>query len=203
MKPHPLSLLAGTALALLLLAPEPLAAQEEITRVSHAKAWIGIRGGRFAPADEIFREVYGAGGLAFGLTGGIDLYESGGFALAAGLDLGRFARSGAATLSSTAARLTLVPVSASILARLGQGGLGLWLEGGAKLVFYTEDSEWIMSRGSAFGFLAGGGVSLELLSGLVAQAYLRWSTAAKQMEGFTVNLGGTEIGAALLYRFGI
>jgi hypothetical protein len=202
--------IAATALALLLLAPGYLAAQEEIipySRYSRApsnsRAWIGIRGFEFLPGDETLREVYGTGGMAFGLTAGIDLHRWGGFGLAAEIDAGRFHRTGASTLSNTSALLTLVPISVSIQARLETGPAAFWLEGGGKLVFYSEDSELAASRGSAFGFLAGGGAELALRSGPAMQVFFRWSQADERMEGFTVHLGGWEIGASILYRFGI
>ncbi|MDD8025175.1 MAG: hypothetical protein PHI34_01585 [Acidobacteriota bacterium] len=203
MKPRLLRPFAAAALACLLLAPGFAAAQEEIIEKSRTEAWIGIRAGRFASSDLVFQEVYGTGGTAIGLTAGVDFFRAGSFSLAAGLDLGRFARTGASTVSATAARMTIVPLTALIRAGLAAGTASFWLEAGGGPVFYTEDSEWIFSRGSAFGFRVGGGASLEILTGIVLQAYFRWSTAAKNMEDFSVNLGGTEIGGSLLFRFGI
>ena len=198
---------AAMAMALLLLTSGYLAAQEEITpysrTVKESRAWIGLRGGQFLPGDDVLREVYGTGGLLLGLTAGLDIHRSGSFALAAAVDAGRFSRTGASTLSGIPASLTLVPVAASIQARFGAGGLAFWLEAGGKIVFYTEDSEWALSRSSALGFLAGGGAELALGSGPALQAFVRWSQAEEKMDGFTVHLGGWEIGASLVYRFRI
>lgn len=208
MKIPRLAAIAAAFLPLVLLfLPADLAGQEEIVPYSRpaadAKGWIGLRLGPFLPGDDVLREVYGASGLLPGLTAGFDLHRSGSFSLAAGLDAGRIRRTGASTLSSTPASLTLVPVAASLRARFGSGALAFWLEAGGKIVFYTEDSEWLLSRGSALGFLAGGGVEWALGAGPALQAFVRWSQADEKMDGFTVHLGGWEIGAGLVFRFGI
>lgn len=198
------ALTAGALLALCSAFALPLAAQDEFPIASPPpNTWLGLSGGKYAPADAVFREVYGTGGLAFGFSAGRDLYRSGGFTLAAGLDIGRFARSGFSTVSQVAARLTLVPVRATLETHFRRGAVGLWLGGGAGLVFYAEDSEWIMSRGSSFGFHVVGGLLVEIPSGPALKAYIRWSSAVKAMEDFEVGLGGTEIGASLLFRFRI
>jgi hypothetical protein len=202
MKRSLLALAAGALLCLLYGLPLALTAQDEFPLTQPLpNTWIGIVGGRFTPADAVLKEVYGTGGFSFGLSLGRELYRSGGFTLAAGLDVQRFARSGLSTISQTAARLTLVPVSASLETHFRRGVLGLWLGSGAGLVFYAEDSEWIMSRGSAFGFHIIGGFLVEIPAGPVLKAYFRWSSAAKTMEDFQVKLGGTEIGGSLLFRF--
>jgi hypothetical protein len=204
MKRHPAALAAGALLALLAALPLPVAGQDEFPltlTVPLPNTWIGIIGGRFAPADAVFKEVYGTGGLSLGLSAGRELFRSGGFTLAASLDVRRFACSGLSTVSQIAARLSLVPVSATLETHFCRGAIGFWLGGGADLVFYTEDSEWIMSRGSAFGFHVIGGLLVEIPAGPVLKAYIRWSSATKTMEDFQVGLGGTEIGGSILFRF--
>jgi hypothetical protein len=203
-----LAALAAAALPLaFLLLPPGLAGQEEIIPYGRAKsesqAWIGLRAGSFLPGDGVLREVYGSSGLLLGLTAGFDLHRSAGFSLAAGLDAGRFSRAGVSTLSATPASLTLVPVAASLRARFGAGRLAFWLEAGGKIVFYTEDSAWLLSQGSALGFLAGGGAEWALGAGPALHLFVRWSQADEKMDGFTVHLGGWEVGASLVYRFGI
>ncbi|MCX6561127.1 MAG: hypothetical protein NTZ26_11530 [Candidatus Aminicenantes bacterium] len=192
---------AAAALALIFLLPAFSAAQDELRPAAAPNAWLGILGGRFAPSDSVFKEVYGTEGLALGLSAGRMLYRSEGFSLAVDLDVRRFAKPGGSTISGTASRLTLIPIAAGLEAAVRRGTVGLWLGGGADWIFYSEDSEWILSRGSAFGFHVAGGLFLEPASGPILKAYIRWSKASKAMEGFTVDLGGTEIGAALLFRF--
>jgi hypothetical protein len=208
MKTRCLAALAAAILPLaFLLAPSSLAGQEEIIPYgrpeSGSQAWIGLRAGSFLLGDGVLREVYGSSGLLLGLTAGFDLHRSAGFSLAAGLDAGRFSRAGASTLSATPSRLTLTPVAASLRARLGGGRLAFWLEAGGKIVFYTEDSEWLLSKGSALGFLAGGGAEWAFGAGPALHVFVRWSQADEKMDGFTVHLGGWELGASLVYRFGI
>jgi hypothetical protein len=188
-------------LALIFLLPVFSAAQDEVLPAAAPNAWLGILGGRFAPSDSVFKEVYGTSGLALGLSAGRELYRSGDFSLAAGLEVRRFAKSGGSTISGTASRLTLIPIAAGLEAAVRRSVVGLWLGGGADWIFYSEDSEWILSRGSAFGFHFAGGVFLEPASGPILKIYIRWSKATKAMAGFDVGLGGTEIGAALLFRF--
>lgn len=208
MKIRRLAAFVAAALPLVfLLVPLNLAGQEEIIPYgrpeSGSEAWIGLRAGSFLPGDGVLREVYGSSGLLLGLTAGFDLYRSAGFSLAAGLDAGRFSRTGASTLSATPSSLTLMPVAASLRARLGAGKLTFWLEAGGKIVFYTEDSKWLLSKGSTLGFLAGGGAEWAFGAGPALQVFVRWSQADEKLEDFTVHLGGWEVGASLIYRFGI
>jgi hypothetical protein len=192
---------AAAALVLLVLWPAIASAQDEFVPAPPPRAWIGILGGRFAPSDAVFKGVYGIDGLSLGMSAGYELYRSEGFSLAAGLAVRRFAKSGGSTISGTVSRLNLIPIAAGLETAVRRGAVGLFLGGGADWIIYSEDSEWILSRGSAFGFHVEGGLFLEPGSGPVLKAYIRWSKATKMMEGFDVGLGGVEIGAALLFRF--
>ncbi len=204
MKRYTAALAVAGLLALLSVFPPAVAAQDEFPLTQPLpNTWFGIIGGRFTPTDEVFKEVYGTGGLSFGLSVGRELYRSSGFTLAAGLDVRRFTRSGAATISQTPSRLTFVPLSASLETHFRSGAFGIWLGGGAGPIFYTEDSEWTISRGSAFGYHLIGGLLVEIPSGPAVKAYLRWSAATETVEGFDVALGGTEMGLSLLFRFRI
>jgi len=187
--------------AMLLVHPCVLRAQDDLIPDRTPNSSIGIRFGSYAPVDAVFGEVYGKSGLIFGLSLGRDLYRSGGFTLGLALEAGKFSRTGVSTISAAAARLALIPLSLSLEAVVSRGVVGLWLGGGFDLVFYTEDSAWILSNGSVFGFHIGGGLTFQLPAGPALKVYARWTKAAKTMEDFSVALGGTEIGAAVLFRF--
>lgn len=202
MKRHLSALTAGALLALLSAFPMTLAAQDEFPIESPPpNTWLGITGGRFAPSDAVFQEVYGKGGLALGLGAGRELYRSGGFTLAAAFEIRRFARTGYSTISQIESRLALTPLAALLETHFRRGAFGIWLGAGPGLVFYKEDSEWILSRGAAIGLHIAGGLIVEVPSGPVLRAHLRWSGASKAMEDFDVGLGGVELGGSILFRF--
>lgn len=186
---------------LLLVRPGQLRAQDDLLPDRTPNSSVGIRFGSYAPSDAVFSQIYGKSGLIFGLTLGRDLYQSGGFTLGLVLEAGKFSRAGVSTVSAVDTRLSLVPLSLSLEPIVSRGVVGLWLSGGFDLVFYAEDSVWILSKGSAFGFHVGGGLTLQLPAGPTLKVYARWTKAVKTMVDFSVDLGGTEIGAAVLYRF--
>lgn len=187
--------------AILLVRPCALRAQDDLIPDRTPNSSVGFRFGSYAPSDPVFSQVYGKSGLIFGLALGRDLYRSGGFTLGLALEAGKFSRAGASTISAADTRLSLIPLSLSLETIVSRGVVGLLLGGGFDLVFYAEDSAWILSKGSVFGFHVGGGLTLQLPAGPVLKIYARWTKAAKAMEDFSVDLGGTEIGAAVLLRF--
>lgn len=167
--------------------------------------FIGPVLGKFLPSDAVFKQIYGNGGSILGLQAGWHFFRTGVFSLALCLDIRDFSQEGASTISGTASTITLKPLSFGIEAHLQRGVVGLWLGGGVVSVSYAETSALQDTTDSTTGFHIDGGMILQIPSfPLTAlKLYARWSKAVVTLADFEADVGGTEYGVSLLFRFKI
>jgi len=167
--------------------------------------FIGPIIGKFLPTDAVFKQVYGNGGSTLGFQAGWNFFRSGVFSLAFCLDIRDFSQEGASTITGTASKITLKPLSFGLEAHLQRGVVGLWLGGGVVSVSYAEASALQNTNDSTTGFHVDGGMIFQIPSFPLAalKLYARWSKAVVTLADFDVDVGGTEYGVSLLFRFKI
>lgn len=182
------------------LAPSLLRAQVED---SAPGTFVGFSLCRYQVADEVFKEVYGEGGTMAGLTVSQKFFGVRNLALAAVLDLRRFSRLGASTVSQVEAKLGMTPVVLGLEASLRSGAVFLWFGAGLGLTFYREESDLQTTSGSTLGFRLAGGLAFQPLPAvpLRLKLILGWTKARATENSLPVELGGPEYGLALLYGF--
>ena len=163
----------------------------------------GLIVGRFMPTDAVFKQVYGNSGSILGFQAGWHFFRSGVFSLALSVDFRGFSQKGAATVTGTASTIALKPLSVGLEAHLQRGVVGLWLGGGIVSVSYTEQSSLQDTSDSATGFHVDGGFIIQIPSfpWAALKLYGRWSKAVVTMTDFEADLGGSEYGAMILFRF--
>jgi hypothetical protein len=167
--------------------------------------FIGPVVGKFMPSDAVFKQVYGNGGSILGFQVGWHFFRSDVFSLALCLDIRDFSQEGASTITGTASTITLKPLSFGLEAHLQRGVVGLWLGGGVVSVSYAEASALQDTSDSTTGFHIDGGMIFQLPSFPLAalKLYARWSKAVVTLADFEADVGGTEYGVSLLFRFKI
>jgi hypothetical protein len=192
-------------LAATLISPALLCAQDDEEQTPAPNIFFGPLLGKFLPTDAVFKQVYGTSGSIQGLQAGWHFVQSGVFSLALCLDYRGFSQEGFSTISGTTSKLTLKPFSYGLEAHLQRGIVGIWLGGGLVSISYEEASALQTTSDTASGFHVDGGMILQIPSFPLAalKLYARWSKAVVTMTDFDVDLGGTEYGVSLLFRFRI
>ena len=190
-------------LAAAFLFPPFAAAQDEEPAPRLPRFSIGLLAGQYVAADEQFKEIYGPGGLVYGANLGYDFYRTEDVSIGAVLEIRRFTCTGASTFSATETKIGLTPLSFGVEVRITRPVFGIWLGGGLDRVSYREDSALQTTEGSTSGLHAGGGLIIQISARSVPALKLavRWTRAKTTENGFLVDLGGVEYGAALLFRF--
>jgi len=192
-------LLLATTFLLPLSAP----AQEEEPPLRLPRFSIGLLAGQYLAADELFKEVYGSGGLVYGASLGFDFYRTEEVSIGAVFEARRFTCTGASTYSATETKIGLTPLSLGIEVRLTRPVFGIWLGGGLDYISYRENSTLQTTKGSTSGLHVAGGLIIQIPAWSVPALKLaaRWTRAKTTENGILVDLGGVEYGAALLFRF--
>lgn len=161
---------------------------------------VTLKGGYFAPSDEVFRDVY-SGGPVFGL----DLAVPGGGALKiwAGADL--FSKNGHMTLTEDPTKVRIVPVFLGLRGEFGKTRLRPYLAAAAAYFLFHESNLLGTVDDSGLGFLGqaglmwnlGGPVWLDLHAGYRA-CTLKSGSGDDAIEA---KLGGLSGGLGFAFRF--
>jgi len=166
---------------------------------------VGLLGGFFFLQDQIFKELYGKGAPFFGveMTLRFPIREP------HGLDIGSGARilskKGQTSYTEEGLSLRLTDLWLSLRYSFDTGRFGLFLGPGVEYVLYKETYDPTFpidsSNGSQAGMHLTGGGYVHLTSGLSLKGYVKYCLVETDKQGFRVNLGGTEWGVGILYRF--
>jgi len=166
---------------------------------------VGLMGGFYFLQDQVFQDLYGKGAPFFGgeMTLRFPIREPHGMDIAAG---GRtLTKKGLTSYTEEALRLRLTDLSLSLRYSYDTGRFALFLGPGIEYVTYREtyaESFPIDStQGSQTGLHLTGGGYVHLTSALSLKAYLKYCRVETEKSGFRINLGGTEWGVGILYRF--
>jgi hypothetical protein len=166
---------------------------------------IGLLGGFCFLQDQVFRELYGKGAPFLGaeITLRFPIREPHGMDIAAG---GRtLTKKGLTSYMEEDLKLRLTDLFLSLRYSYDTGRFALFLGPGIEYVTYREtyvetfpiDS----AQGSQTGLHLTGGGYVHLTSGLSLKGYFKYCRVKTDRLGFRINLGGTEWGLGILYRF--
>jgi len=166
---------------------------------------IGILGGFFFAQDEVFREIYGNSVPCFGpeLTFRFPIRDPHGLDVAVG---GRLLRaSGKTSYTEEESSLRLTSLSFSMRYSYETGKFALFIGPGMDYVMFKETYAVTFPidsvQGNEAGFHLTGGGYYHLSPALSLKGYFKYCWAKTESYGFRVNLGGTEWGFGLIYRF--
>lgn len=166
---------------------------------------VGLMGGVYFVQDRVFRDLYGEGSPFLGaeVTLRFPIREPHGMDIAAG---GRTLRDkGLTSYTEEDISLRLTNLSLSLRYSYDTGRFALFLGPGIEYVMYKETYAETFPidsvKASQTGIHLTGGGYVHLTSGLSLKGYFKYCRVETDRPGFRVNLGGTEWGAGILYRF--
>lgn len=166
---------------------------------------VGLLGGFYFLNDRTFQELYGKGAPFFGgeMTLRFPIRDPHGLDAAAGARILR--KKGQTTYTEESLSLRLTDFWLSLRYSYDTGRFVLFLGPGLEYVLYQETYDPAFpvdsSTGSQVGMHLTGGAYVHLTSGLSLKGYMKYCLVKTEKHGFDVNLGGTEWGAGILYRF--
>lgn len=166
---------------------------------------VGLLGGIYFLQDEVFQELYGKSAPFLGgeLTMRFPVREPHGVDFSAG---GRtLSRKGRTSYTEEALNLRLTNLFLSLRYSYDTGRFAIFAGPGIEYISYKETYAATFPiesvKGSRTGFHVTGGGYLHLTSALSVKAYLKFCKVETDNPGFRVNLGGTEWGMGIIYRF--
>jgi len=192
--------------------------------LNSAKGDIGIKMGYFAPTEKTFKEIYGSGGLAFGLDGVFWRPNNIGF----GVSLDYFRKSGTpvfiingdtvettdtAIVRDASCKITFIPITCNAYYKFGKnesplhpyigGGVGMYLANEElKAVLYGRDRFGSASK-TELGFQVLGGIESKIGGKTKLIAEIKYSIASASGEGglagATVDMGGLTFSTGIRF----
>jgi opacity protein-like surface antigen len=166
---------------------------------------VGLLGGIYFLQDEVFQELYGKSAPFLGgeLTMRFPVREPHGVDVSAG---GRtLSRKGRTSYTEEALNLRLTNLFLSLRYSYDTGRFAIFAGPGIEYISYKETYAETFPvdsvKGSRTGFHITGGGYLHVTSALSVKAYLKLCRVETESPGFRVNLGGTEWGMGIIYRF--
>ncbi len=166
---------------------------------------VGLLGGFCFLQDQVFKELYGKGAPFFGLemTLRFPIREPHGLDIASGTRI--LSKKGRTSYTEEDLSLRLTDFWLSLRYSFDTGRFAFFLGPGIEYVLYKETYDPTFpiesSNGSQAGMHITGGGYFHLTSGLSVKGYFRYCLVKKDKQEFKVNLGGTELGVGILYRF--
>lgn len=166
---------------------------------------VGLLGGIYSLQDQVFQELYGKSAPFFGaeITLRFPIREPHGMDIAAG---GRtLTKKGLTSYTEEDLNLRLTDLFLSLCYSYDTGRFALFLGPGIEYVTYKETYAETFPvdsmQGSQTGFHLTGGGYVHLTSALSLKGYFKYCRVETGKPGFRINLGGTEWGVGILYRF--
>ena len=166
---------------------------------------VGLLGGYYFLQDEVFQDLYGKGAPFLGAEMSLrfPIRDPHGLDIAAAART--LSKKGLTSYTDEDLRLRLTDYSLSLRYSYDTGRFALFLGPGLEYVTYKETYAETFPLDSSSGGRAGlhisGGATVHLTSGLSIKGYVKYCQVATEKTGFRVNLGGTEWGAGIFYRF--
>jgi len=166
---------------------------------------VGLLGGFYFLQDQVFQELYGKSAPFFGaeMTLRFPIREPHGMDIAAG---GRtLTKKGLTSYTEEDLSLRLTNLSLSLRYSYDTGRFALFLGPGIEYVTYKETYAETFpidsTNGSQTGLHLTAGGYVHVTSGLSLKGYFKYCRIETDKPGFRINLGGTEWGLGILYRF--
>jgi hypothetical protein len=158
-----------------------------------------LKGGYFAPTNEVFREVY-KGGPVFGLDLAVPV--GGVFRIWAGAEL--FNRSGQLTLSEEETKVRIIPLYLGLRCEFGRKGLRPYLGAAAAYFLFREENVLGTVSDSGLGVLAQAGVLMRLGGPVWLDLHAGYRGCTLKTDGedpLEAKLDGLHGGLGLAFRF--
>jgi hypothetical protein len=158
-----------------------------------------LRGGYFAPTDEVFRDVY-KGGPVFGLDLAVPV--GGVFRIWAGAELVN--RSGQLTLSEEETKVRIIPLYLGLRCEFGRKGLRPYLGAAAAYFLFREENVLGTVSDSGLGVLAQAGVLMRLGGPVWLDLHAGYRGCTLKTDGedpLEAKLDGLHGGLGLAFRF--
>lgn len=166
---------------------------------------VGLLGGIYFLQEEVFQELYGKSAPFLGgeLTLRLPVREPHGVDIAVG---GRtLSRKGRTSYTEEDLSLRLTNLFLSLRYSFDTGRFAVFAGPGIEYISYQETYAETFPvdsvKGGRTGFHIMGGGCLHVTSALSVKAYLKLCRVETESPGFRVNLGGTEWGMGIIYRF--
>lgn len=152
--------------------------------------------------DDRFKNIYQGDRYIYGLGLSRKVYSSNQHNFFLSLDFRFYSKKGKSTVTKEDTKFILNPISMGGAYLLTTKVVFPFAEIGLDYFPYKEESVIHSTSGSVWGFHLQGGilVPLKFFKPLNAKIYLRYSTAKKIENDFTVNLGGIEFGLGIVYE---
>ncbi len=166
---------------------------------------VAFLGGFFFLQDEVFQELYGKGAPFLGteMTLRFPIREPHGLDIAAGART--LSKKGQTSYTEESLSLRLTDLWFSLRYSYDTGRFAIFVGPGIEYAIYKETYAPTFPlesmTGSQTGLHLTGGGYVHLTPGLSLKAYAKYCLVETDKPGFRVNLGGTEWGAGILYRF--
>ena len=158
-----------------------------------------LKGGYFAPTNEVFRDVY-SGGAIFGLDLAVPV--GGVFRVWAGADL--FSKTGALTLSEDETKVRIVPLYVGLRCEFGRTGLRPYIGAAAAYFMFHEENVLGTVSDGGIGFLTQAGVLLRIGGPVwldVHAGYRGCTLKTDDEDPLEAKLDGIHGGLGLAFRF--
>jgi hypothetical protein len=158
-----------------------------------------LRGGYFAPSNEIFREVY-SGGPVFGLDLAVPV--GGVFQLWAGADL--FSRTGQMTLTEDKTKVRIVPLYAGLRCEFGKTKVHPYVGAAAAYFMFHEENVLGTLSDGGIGFLAQAGVLFGIGGPVWLDLHAGYRGCTLRTDGedpLEAKLDGLHGGLGIAFRF--
>lgn len=158
-----------------------------------------LKGGYFAPTNEVFRDVY-PGGAVFGLDLAVPV--GGVFRVWAGADF--FSKTGALTLSEEETKVRIVPLYVGLRCEFGQTGLRPYIGAAAAYFMFHEENVLGTVSDGGIGFLAQAGVLLRIGGPVwldIHAGYRGCTLKTDDEDPLEAKLDGIHAGFGLAFRF--
>jgi len=149
----------------------------------------GIEGGYFAPGSSIFKEVYGSGGLCYGVNGAFFLAKS--VSIQAGFNM--YHRDGTITGSDQSTTINLGTLRLGVFYHFDMKKLMPKIGAGAVYVWGKEENVFGEFSGSSTGFFAGTGVDYRLAGAFLVGAELLYHNAKVKGAFDDESIGGISL----------
>ncbi|MEW5900452.1 MAG: outer membrane beta-barrel protein [Acidobacteriota bacterium] len=168
-------------------------------------AMIGLVGGFFFLQDATFQELYAKSAPFSGAELALRFPFQDPHGLYIGLSGQLLRMTGQTSYTEEELKLRLINLSLSLCYSYDSGTFGFFVGPGVEHAIYKEqyaETFPIESQsGSETGLHFTGGVGYHLTSALSLKAYFKYVNVATEAPGFRVNLGGTQWGLGISYRF--
>ena len=178
-----------------------------MAQTKNEKKWaVGLFSGLYFLQDEIFQEVYGKSTLFLGAEIPFPLSKL--IKNVEGIFQTRYMTDkGKTSFTEEEIKLQLFYLSLSFRYMMNLNKFELFLGPGVDYILYREKYPETFPvdsmNGSVLGFHVLGGSYYSFSSSLAAKIYFKYNIAETTEEDIRVNLGGTEWGVGLIYRFNL